>query len=152
MRSVLQLAVALVVLLAGCGGPPDDRSAAGALRLFFESIGTSQDSTGNTRTEALEAAYELLDRESRERLAARARSTGALGGRTHEPWEMLAAYATREGELPSRAASFREAIDPDGVHATVTVHLDDERTIDVPMVREEEGWRVVLGVEETTAE
>jgi hypothetical protein len=137
---------------AGCGGPPDDRSAAGALRLFFESVAISQDSTGSTRSEALEAAYDLLDEESRERLAARARSTGALGGRQHDPWEMLAAYATRDSVLPSRASSFRESIDGDGAHATVTVHIDEERTIEVPMVREGEGWRVVLGVEETIAE
>lgn len=142
----------VLALIAGCGGPPDDRSAAGALRLFFDSVSASQRSTGPSRTEALEAAYRLLDEESRARLAARARSTGALGGRPHEPWEMIAAYATRDSALPSRASSFREAIAPDGVHATVTVHLDEERTIEVPMLRQDEGWRVVLGVQETIAE
>jgi len=152
MRSALVALVMSISICAGCGGPPDDRSAAGALRLFFESVGASQESTGSTRSEALEAAYDLLDEESRERLAARARTTGALGGRQHDPWEMLAAYATRDSVLPSRASSFREAIDADGMHATVTVHIDEEQTIEVPMVREDDGWRVVLGVEETTAE
>ncbi len=148
-RHLLRALILSLALLA-CSSPPSDESATGALRLFFESIAAAQASAGTTRLEALENAYDLLDEESRERLAARARTAGALGGRDHQPCEMLAAYPSRGMSVPTRAANFREVLE-DATHATVTVRLDDGRSVDVAMVHEE-GWRVVLGVPELVAE
>lgn len=145
--------VAVISLsMAGCGGPPTDNSPSGALRLFFESVATAQLATGRSRTEALDQAYQLLDSTSRDRLDERARATAALGAREHAAYEMLAAYPTRGEEVPTRAASFREATGPGDDHATVTVRLGEDRSVEVPMVREDGAWRVVLDVPEIEPE
>jgi hypothetical protein len=146
------IAATVAIALLGCGGPPTDESPSGALRLFFESVATAQQATGRSRVEALEQAYGLLDARSRDRLDERSRATAALGAREHAAYEMLAAYPTRGAEVPTRAASFREAAGADADHATVTVRLAEDRSVEVPMVREDGAWRVVLDVPEIEPE
>lgn len=153
MRRWLGLVLPWLALCVACSGPPSEDSPSGALRLFVESIERARLSAGSDRDEALESAYRLLDETSRERLEERSRTAEALGARDHDAFEMLAAYPSREAAsaVPTRASSFRESVDPDGLHATVSVRLP-ESTIEVPMVREGEAWRVVLSVPEPSRE
>lgn len=141
----------LLSFVVACSGPPTEETPSGALRLFFESMAEAQRATGPERIEALEQAFELLDEESRDRLTARARTATALGGRELAPSEMLAAYPNRSETAPMHSADFRESIAEDGESATVTVRFEPN-DIDVPMVREDRSWRVVLGVPELVAE
>lgn len=144
--------LALVALTAACSGPPSDDTPAGALRLFVESVERARQSVGPERDAALEQAYELVDEASRAELEERTRGAESLGARDHEPFELLAAYPRREGAgaLPTRASAFRERLDPDGSHATVSVR-SPAGAIEVPMVREGDAWRVVLAVPAASA-
>jgi hypothetical protein len=139
--------LALVALTAACSGPPSEDTPAGALRLFVESVERARQSVGTDRDAALEQAFELLDGASRAELEERTRGAESLGARDHEPFELLAAYPRREGAgaLPTRASAFRERVDADGIHATVSVR-SPAGPIDVPMVREDGAWRVVLAI------
>lgn len=149
MKRLALVALCLTCGGLGCGGPPTDETPSGALRLFFEATQRAQETVGEDRDEALDAAFDLLDEASRDRLEDRARAAEALGARDHRGYEMLAAYPNRDeaSAVPPRASAFRESIDDSGLHATVTVRLPAGEA-EVSMVREEDGWRVMLDVPE----
>ena len=132
--------------LAACGSPPTDETPAGALRLFLGAIWSSEALDADDDQDTLTTAYELLDAESREHLARQARLAGALGGRERDPWEMLAAGASRMALVPRTSGGMREVIDPDGRGATVIVSDERGASADVRLVREDDGWRVLLHV------
>lgn len=136
------------VAMVACSSPPTDDTPAGALRLFLDAIWSSETLDADDDEATLTTAYELLDAESREHLARQARLAGALGGREREPWEMLAAGASRMALVPRRSGGMREAIDPDGRGATVTVSGENGETAEVRLVHEEDGWRILLEVPE----
>jgi hypothetical protein len=144
---VRTLLVLLLLACAGCGGAPTDDTPAGAVRLFVDAMERS-----NADRRGLEDAYHLLSETTRERLVARARMTAALGAAEREPWEMLV-EGTAHVRFAPRPGGFREhldASDPD--RATVTVTGSQSGQIaEIPLVREENGWRVVLEVPELTA-
>jgi hypothetical protein len=144
--------LALVALAAGCSSPPSGDTPAGALRLFVESVERARQSLGPDRDAALEQALELVDEASRAEIEERTRGAESLGARDLEPFELLAAYPRREGAgaLPTRASAFREHLDPDGTHATVSVR-SPTGAIEVPMVREGDAWRVVLSIPAASA-
>ncbi len=134
--------------LWACSSPPTDDTPAGALRLFLDAIWSSETLDADDDEATLTTAYELLDSESREHLVRQARLAGALGGREREPWEMLAAGASRMALVPRRSGGMREAIDPDGRGATVIVSGESGETAEVRLVREDDGWRVLIDVPE----
>lgn len=141
-------ALAAGAMLSACTTPPTDDTPAGALRLFLDAIWSSEARDADDDRQMLTAAYELLDAESREHLVHQARLAGALGGREREPWEMLAAGASRMALVPRRSGGMREVIDPDGRGATVIVSGESGGTAEVRLVREDDGWRVLLTVPE----
>src|SRR5687768_9066653 len=131
LRPVLLGSLVLGLLGPGCSSPPTDETPAGALRLFLDAIWTSEAQDGDDDREMLVTAYELLDEESRDRLARDARLAGALGGREREPWEMLAAGASRMVLVPRPSGGMRETYDADGRSATVMVSGEDGATGEV---------------------
>lgn len=135
-----------LVLAAGCSSPPTDETPSGAVRLFLDAIWSSESLDADDDRVVLTTAYELLDHDSRDHLTRDARLAGALGGRTREPWEMLAAGASRMVVVPRRNGGMREVIDPGGQGATVTVTGEDGTTADVRLVLEDGRWRVMLEV------
>ena len=138
----------LAAAASGCRSTPTDDTPAGAVRLFLDAIWAGEVHDSDDDRESLTLAYELLDSASRDRLARAARLAGALGGREREPWEMLAAGASRMVIMPRRSGGLRERIEPNGREATVTVSDESGGSADVRLVREEDGWRVLLDIPE----
>lgn len=134
----------LVALAGACSSPPTDETPSGALRLFLDAIWSSETHDSDDDEATLTVAYELLDADTRARLARDARLAGALGGREREPWEMLAGGASRMMIVPRRAGGMRETIDADGRGATVSLSGEDGSVAEIRLVLEENGWRVLL--------
>jgi hypothetical protein len=147
LRAVRLLLVITLVLVAGCGGAPTDDTPSGAVRLFVAAMERSVDDR-----RGLEQAYHLLSETTRERLVARARMTSALGAAEREPWEMLV-EGTAHPRFAPRPGGFREHVDAsDPDHAVVTVSGSEAGQVaEIPVVREDDGWRVVLEVPDLTA-
>ena len=125
--------------LAGCSDEPTDDTPTGAVRLFLQAMQRSADDPS-----ALEDAYRLLARPARRALAERAHAAGALGGREFAASEMLVRGRFRQRFTPRPGGrGLTESIDGD--RATVTVIAEDgDRRAEIPLVREDGGWRIVL--------
>ena len=100
----------------------------------------------SSNEQALEEAYGLLDVHARDALGERARDASALAnGREFAAWEMLAQGRYRVRFAYAEYGSMREHLQ--GEHATVTVlGTDGTSRAEVPLVREDGHWRVVLVV------
>jgi len=134
------LSIALVPLaLLGCTEAPSDDTPSGAVRLFLESMARAEHDPS-----AVEDAYALLAEDSRRALAERAHLASSLGGRPMEPWDMIARGRFRQTFAPARGSrGMRETVE--GNEATVVVENEErDRRAEIQLVREEEGWRVVL--------
>lgn len=145
IRGILAaLALVPLLLASGCTRELDDSSPEGAAALFLDALARADDDPY-----AREEAYALVDEESRRRLVERARSATALGAREYEPWEMLVEGRSRLRFAPRRGSGVRVRESGEDGHATVLVTGEDEsQRAEIPMVLEEGGWRVVLGVPE----
>lgn len=129
----------LAVALIACAKGHDDDTPVGALMDFLEAM-----DRGAGDSHALERAYALLDRSAREALEVRAAKAQTLAGRTYHPWEMLAEGRFRLKFVPE---PHRMRAKVDGARATVSVSdASGRQTVQVPMVREDGAWRVVLAV------
>ena len=129
------------LFVCGCTEEASDETPSGALRMFVDAMSRSE-----REPEALRDAYRLLSEDARRALAERARDASALGGREFAPWEMLVGGRFRQTFFPARGRrGMRATIEGD--RATVTVRDEDgDRSADVPMIREDGRWRVVLAV------
>jgi hypothetical protein len=134
-------AVLLAVVFAICAcGPAGDEGPARTVRRFVALMDRS-----GTEPAALREAYGLLDAKARASLQRRASEATTLSGRPVEPWEMLA-----RGRFWLRlplGRGVRERIDGD--RARVIVAEGDARA-EVPLVREKDGWKIVLAIPEST--
>ena len=133
----------LLLLLSSCDSQPADATPSGALAGFLQALERSAHDPA-----ALREAYGLLDRRARAALRARASKTETLaGGRRFKPWEMLAQGRFQLRFTPARRDAMQERIDGD--RAVVVVRGESARKrAEGQMVREAEGWRVVLDVPE----
>ena len=138
LRARLLPLMALALLGAACSSEPTDDTPAGALRLFLETMDRSEWDEA-----ALEDAYGLLSEEARAGLGQRARMATSLSGRDFEPWQMLPQGRFRLRFSPRRSGGMVEHVDGDTAVVVVTGSRSGERA-DVPMVREQGGWRVVI--------
>lgn len=131
-------AVALAAaLLGGCSDEPTEDTPEGALRLFLDAMDRSQ-----WDREALREAYALLSRTARSRLEQRAARASSLSSRETEGWEMLAQGRFRLRFAPKRAGGMEtEMREP---RAVVIVRGEGGQRAEVPMVEEDDGWRVDL--------
>ncbi|MDH5675727.1 MAG: hypothetical protein OEZ06_26620 [Myxococcales bacterium] len=92
---------------------------------------------------ALREAFELLDREARQGLEARAHRATTLASRPFEPHEMLAQGRFRLRFAPRRVGGMRQRIE--GHHAVVeAVGTGDAERAEIPLVLEEGRWRIKL--------
>lgn len=135
--------VMLVVLASACSSAPSDTTPEGALSLFLEAMGEAEDDPN-----ARERAYALLARETRQRLASRARLAGALSSRQFQPWEMIVEGRYRLRFRPRESRGFEERIHGDRAIVIVRGEGRSERA-EVPLVREAGKWRVYLHVPES---
>jgi len=138
------LAVALLAgpALSSCREPELASTPDGAVRAFVSALARSK----NDRR-ALREVYELLDRPSRRALARRAEEATALAGRRFHPWDMIPQGRVRWRFAP-RPGSDGYALERQaGDEAVVRVQGEDpSRSAQVPVVREDEGWRVHLAI------
>ena len=139
------VALWLGAFAVGCGEEREDATPEGALTLFLDAIERSGESRG-----ALEQAYDLIDASAQERLVDRARSATALGARELHPWELLVEGRALLRFHPRRGGGMRAQVTGDRAVVTVVGEDGDERA-EVPMVRQPDGWRVVLEVPEFRA-
>jgi hypothetical protein len=134
---ILCLALAFLGLLGACAPDPGDLGPTEALATFLTAVERS-----THMPEQRKIAFEWLDRQSQEALAERARLGNSLAGRKLTPWEML--VPGRVSFAGQSIAGVRMTAKIDGDHATVSMLLD--KPTEVPMLREQGRWRVVLGL------
>ncbi|MBN8611213.1 MAG: hypothetical protein J0L92_11540 [Deltaproteobacteria bacterium] len=140
-----RLVVSLVAMLslAACGSRAVDATPTGAVRAFVEAMQRDDD------PHAREEAYRLMCPAAQIALAERARGSAALGGRTFEPWEMIAEDRSLVLHAPRRSGAYRERV-IEGEPARRYVDVIDDggqaRPIEVSLV--EGSWCVELVVPE----
>jgi len=139
------ICVSLLLMLGAacalqCNTSPVEATPVQVLSEFLEAMDRSGDDVS-----ALRQAYLLLDQSAHTALEKRARMAATLAGREFKPWEMLAQGRFRIVFSPAQRGGMREKIN--GNRAVVIVVGDDSsQRIEVPMVREKQGWRVELKI------
>lgn len=125
----------LGLLAGGCGGG-DDRAAADAVFGFVSALDRARLDPSKR-----EEVYGYLSARSRAALANRASRASQLSGWELHPWDMLA-----PGRVRWRLRFDRDALTArvSGDRAVVTARGSTGGAADVPLVREEGGWRVDL--------
>ena len=126
----------IAILLFSCGASEVARPEE-VLGQFLEHMERSR-----SDEMALKDAFRLLDDKARAGLLERAVRAKTLSGGTYEPWQMLVPGQFRISLLPVERGGMRAAIN--GKAATVIVTGASSEVIEVPMVWERGGWRVVL--------
>lgn len=130
-----------VVLLAACSDAPSDETPRGALTMFLSAMERSA-----YEREALREAYGLLSAASRRALLERAHDAQAYGAADVDPWDMIVPGRYRQTFTPARGArGMRERVEGDRATVVVT-NQDGSRQAEVPLVREDGRWRVVLNI------
>ena len=137
------LVIPLVILsgsLVACSARDPKRSPADATMALVEAMQRLDQSAYRAR------AFALLDRESREVLEVRARSAESLSHRPFVGADMLVPSPAILAFVPERVKS--EDVSVRGDRATVTLRGKKAGEVArVALVREPDGWRVVLGLE-----
>ena len=134
MRARVRLGLALL-LLGACGGNTDRETPEAALHRFLRAMERS-----HFDTSARADAYEMLCESTRAELARRAEQASSAS-RELAPWEMIV-----PGRFRRRFAARPERMESriDGSRATVIVRSNAGQKVEVPLVREDGRWRVVL--------
>lgn len=127
------------LVLAACSDVPTDETPRGTVQLFLAAMERSE-----RNEEALRDAYVLLSAPVRRELQERAHIATSYGAREMRPWEMLVRGGFRLSFTPAKGGrGMRERVD--GEHALVTVQNEaGDRKAEVPLVREDGRWRIVL--------
>ncbi len=137
-----------MIALGACSSEDEDSTPEGAAGMFLDAIAQSEHDS-----DALRRAYELIDEGSRQRLSERARSATALGAREYEPWEMMVRGRALLRFVPPRGSGLRAragATEDDAI--VVAMGEGEGQRAEVPMRREEDGWRVMLAVPELSGD
>ena len=135
------LGASIFLPLMGCSEELTDRTPGGALLLFLAAMEGSQ-----WDADARRDAYQLLASPTQARLRERSDMTNMLGSREFEPWEMLAQGRFR---LLLDVPPERDLhVVTDGDEAVITVRGGggEEAAAQIPMSREDGGWRVNLEI------
>ena len=130
MKGAIVVCFCLVATLWSCGSQTPGDSPESAVRGFLEAMERSA-----WDAQAREEAFELIDLASQRELRARARRVESLGRGGIEPWEMFA-----QGTFRVRGTIRALHLDGD----VVTVVGADGAETTIPVLFEEERWRVVL--------
>ena len=135
-----RLLAALIACAAiACDSAPSDETPTGTVQLFLAAMDrAAQD------PDARADAYRLMSASPRRALAERAHYVVQVGGRPMEPWEMIGQSRYRQ-VFAAQEENMRARVDGD--RATVHVEsADGQRRADVPLVREDGRWRVVIEI------
>ena len=145
-RALRLLLVSLLLLAAhgGCGGgfgasEVDDDPVA-TVRSFLELMDRS-----SSDERALAEAHALLDRRARKALQARADRARALSGRSFEPWQMLTQGRFRLRFVPVSPGGLRARVEGQRAVVVASGAQPGERA-EIPLVREDDGWRIELAL------
>jgi hypothetical protein len=124
----------------GCDSSESEATPVQVLSQFLEAMDQSDDNA-----DALRDAYLLLDKNAHRALEKRALTAQTLSGREFKPWEMLAQGRFRIVFSPAQRGGMKAKID--GNRATVVVRGNEKsQRVEVPMVREKDGWKVELKI------
>lgn len=138
MRRAFPIVLALAAI--ACSDVPTDETPRGTVQLFLAAMQRSEHDE-----EALRDAYVLLSTPARRALQERAHTATSYGADEVQPWQMLVRGGFRQTFTPARGGGMRERIDGD--RATVTVRDESgQRRAEVPLVREDGRWRLVLDI------
>lgn len=129
----------VVVCAAACAPDPGELSPNEALRAFLTALDRSPHAP-----EQLKVAYEWLDTKSQAALKQRAELAASLAGRSIAAWDMLVAGRTSFSAYS--VPSLRMRARTEGERAFVTIPAEGQGEIEIPLVREQGRWRVVLGL------
>jgi hypothetical protein len=129
------------LLLVACVPKPGELSPTEALSAFLTAVEQSTHAP-----EQQQVAYEWVDVHSQEALAKRASAAASVGGRTLKPWDMIVPGRLSFASQPVASVAMRARIEGD--RAVVEVPTERGDKLEVPMVREQGRWRVVLGLRE----
>jgi hypothetical protein len=135
-------AVVVAAFASGCPRPRPDATPETALESFVQACeGAAHDASAPAR------AFSLLAPDARARLEARARRGTAITGRAVTATQLL---SPNWSPLRFEIARTKATVTEPGMRAMVDVWGPDETTqhVVVPMVREGDGWRVVVDVPE----
>lgn len=122
-----------------CAPDPGELSPSEALRAFLTALDRSPHAP-----EQLKVAYEWLDTKSQAALKQRAELAASLAGRSIFAWDML--VAGRGSFSDYSVPSLRMRARVEGERAFVTIAGEGHGEVEIPMVREQGRWRVVLGL------
>lgn len=136
MRASVGLALAVLLLAAACNSKSDS-SPDGALRAFTAALTATREDS-----DQLERVTDLLSTPDRRELERRAEASKRLGGEERTVSEMLVLGRIQVAWVPRK---IRVAKRTDR-RAELDVTGPDKQRARVVMVREDEGWRVSLGL------
>jgi hypothetical protein len=145
---VRALTLALFVLCAcgsSCAPRPSELSPNAALTAFLNALDRSTHAP-----EQLQLAFGWLDQASQSALKERAGLAASLAGRSIAPWDMLVPGRSSFSAYSVPSMRMRSRIE--GERAFVTLTLEGRDAVEIPLIREQERWRVVLGLKPTTPE
>lgn len=132
-------AAMLVVVLVACAPDPGELPPNEALRAFLTALDRSPHAP-----DQLKVAYDWIDEKSQAALKQRAELAASLAGRKIAAWDML--VAGRSSFSDYSVPSLRMRVRIDGDKAFVTLPRDGQGSVDIPLVRQQGRWRVVLGL------
>ncbi len=128
-----------LALTAACAPDPRDLGPTEALTAFLTAVERSTHAP-----EQRKIAYAWIDKKSQAELDQRARLANSLSRRKLSAWEML--VPGRVSFAGQSMAGVRMTAKVEDDRATVSIHIRRGDAVEVPMVREEGRWRVVLGL------
>jgi hypothetical protein len=136
----LSLVLTLLVLVgAGCAPRPSELSPSEALKAFLTALDRSTHAP-----EQLQVAFDWLDRDSQAALRERAALSASLAGRSIAAWDMLVPGRSSFSAYSVPSLRMRTRLECD--RAFVTLSQEGRADVEIPLVREEGRWHVVLGL------
>jgi hypothetical protein len=130
------LVATAVVVTADCDGKSDS-SPEGAFRAFAAALQATREDS-----EQMQRVFALLSAADRRELERRAEASTRLGGEEREGAEMLATGRIQVAWVPKKIEVKKRA----DRRAELAVTGPNKQRARVVMVREDEGWRVSLGL------
>lgn len=145
MRALLLGLVVLCASWAACAPRPTELSPSEALTAFLTALDRSTHAP-----EQLPLAFDWLDHKSQDALKERAGLAASLAGRSIAPWDMLVPGRSSFSAYSVPSLRMRSRIE--GERAFVTLALEGRDDVEIPLVKEQGRWRVVLGLTPSAAE
>lgn len=146
----LLLTLSAALCVGACAPDPGELPPHAALRAFLTALDRSPHAP-----EQLKVAFDWVDSKSQIALKQRAELAASLAGRSISAWDMLVAGRGSFSTYSVSGLRMRSRIN--GERAFVTIQVDPRDTgrepkeagpaeVEVPLVREQGRWRVVLGL------